>query len=136
MEGPRLGRGQAQPPGGQDRGLVDQVRQVSARETRRLLGQRVHGDLGRHLRNNDREARDAFAEHGAHALQLANDMVDFVHRRAGDAPDQRIQVIMECTEHKNSGMPGTSRYVTVKNKKNTPERNRVRHIEIPVIDRE
>jgi large subunit ribosomal protein L33 len=36
--------------------------------------------------------------------------------------DQRIQVILECTEHKNSGMPGTSRYVTTKNKKNTPER--------------
>jgi large subunit ribosomal protein L33 len=36
--------------------------------------------------------------------------------------DQRIQVILECTEHKNSGMPGTSRYITVKNKKNTPER--------------
>lgn len=36
--------------------------------------------------------------------------------------DQRIQVIMECTEHKASGLPGTSRYVTVKNKKNTPGR--------------
>ena len=34
----------------------------------------------------------------------------------------RIQVIMECTEHKDSGMPGTSRYVTTKNKKNTTER--------------
>ena len=34
----------------------------------------------------------------------------------------RIQVIMECTEHKNSGMPGTSRYITTKNKKNTTER--------------
>lgn len=34
----------------------------------------------------------------------------------------RVQVIMECTEHKNSGLPGTSRYVTEKNKKNTPER--------------
>ena len=34
----------------------------------------------------------------------------------------RIQVIMECTEHKNSGLPGTSRYVTEKNRKNTPER--------------
>ena len=34
----------------------------------------------------------------------------------------RIQVIMECTEHKESGKPGTSRYITVKNKKNTPER--------------
>lgn len=34
----------------------------------------------------------------------------------------RIQVIMECTEHKNSGMSGTSRYITTKNKKNTTER--------------
>jgi large subunit ribosomal protein L33 len=34
----------------------------------------------------------------------------------------RIQVILECTEHKNSGLPGTSRYVTMKNRKNTPER--------------
>lgn len=29
---------------------------------------------------------------------------------------------MECTEHKASGMPGTSRYITTKSKKNTPER--------------
>lgn len=29
---------------------------------------------------------------------------------------------MECTEHKESSMPGTSRYITTKNKKNTPER--------------
>ena len=34
----------------------------------------------------------------------------------------RIQIILECTEHKTSGMPGTSRYVTQKNRKNTPER--------------
>jgi large subunit ribosomal protein L33 len=34
----------------------------------------------------------------------------------------RVQVIMECTEHKNSGMPGTSRFITTKNKKNTTER--------------
>jgi large subunit ribosomal protein L33 len=34
----------------------------------------------------------------------------------------RIQVIMECTEHKASNMPGTSRYITTKNKKNTPDR--------------
>lgn len=34
----------------------------------------------------------------------------------------RVQVIMECTEHKNSGLAGTSRYITKKNKKNTPER--------------
>jgi large subunit ribosomal protein L33 len=29
---------------------------------------------------------------------------------------------MECTEHKTSGVPGTSRYITTKNKKNTSER--------------
>jgi len=34
----------------------------------------------------------------------------------------RIQVILECTEHKESGMHGTSRYITTKNRKNTPER--------------
>ena len=34
----------------------------------------------------------------------------------------RVQVILECTEHKTSGQPGTSRYITNKNKKNTPER--------------
>ncbi len=34
----------------------------------------------------------------------------------------RIQVILECTEHKNSGLPGISRYITTKNRKNTPER--------------
>jgi large subunit ribosomal protein L33 len=34
----------------------------------------------------------------------------------------RVQVILECTEHKNSGKPGTSRYITEKNKKNDPER--------------
>ncbi|MGD9978379.1 MAG: 50S ribosomal protein L33 [Bacteroidales bacterium] len=34
----------------------------------------------------------------------------------------RVQVILECTEHKESNLPGTSRYITTKNKKNTPER--------------
>ena len=34
----------------------------------------------------------------------------------------RVQVILECTEMKDSGLPGTSRYITTKNKKNTPER--------------
>ncbi|HMX41023.1 MAG TPA: 50S ribosomal protein L33 [Saprospiraceae bacterium] len=34
----------------------------------------------------------------------------------------RLQVILECTEHKTSGLPGTSRYVTQKNRKNTPGR--------------
>lgn len=34
----------------------------------------------------------------------------------------RVQVILECTEHKESGMHGTSRYITNKNRKNTTER--------------
>ena len=34
----------------------------------------------------------------------------------------RVQVILECTEHKESGMHGVSRYITTKNKKNTPNR--------------
>ncbi len=34
----------------------------------------------------------------------------------------RIQVILECTEHKKTGKPGTSRYVTYKNRKNTTGR--------------
>ena len=41
---------------------------------------------------------------------------------AKKSKDQRIQVILECTEQKTSGIPGMSRYVTKKNKKNTPER--------------
>jgi len=36
--------------------------------------------------------------------------------------ENRVQVILECTEHKASGMPGTSRYITTKNKKNTTAR--------------
>ncbi|MBK7347313.1 MAG: 50S ribosomal protein L33 [Chitinophagaceae bacterium] len=34
----------------------------------------------------------------------------------------RVQVILECTEHKTRGKHGTSRYITTKNKKNTPDR--------------
>ncbi|MEF9949596.1 MAG: 50S ribosomal protein L33 [Mucinivorans sp.] len=34
----------------------------------------------------------------------------------------RVQVILECTEQKESGLPGMSRYITTKNKKNTPAR--------------
>ncbi len=41
---------------------------------------------------------------------------------AKKSKEARVQIILECTEHKTSGMPGTSRYVSVKNKKNTPER--------------
>ena len=41
---------------------------------------------------------------------------------AKKSKDARGQVILECTEHKNSGLPGTSRYITTKNRKNTTER--------------
>ena len=34
----------------------------------------------------------------------------------------RVQVILECTEQKESGVPGMSRYITTKSRKNTPER--------------
>lgn len=41
---------------------------------------------------------------------------------AKKAKGNRIQVILECTEHKESGVAGTSRYISTKNRKNTPER--------------
>lgn len=34
----------------------------------------------------------------------------------------RRQVILECTEQKKSGVRGMSRYITTKNKRNTPDR--------------
>ena len=40
----------------------------------------------------------------------------------GYLTSNRVQVILECTEMKDSGMPGTSRYITTKNRKNTTER--------------
>ncbi|MDR3326737.1 MAG: 50S ribosomal protein L33 [Prevotellaceae bacterium] len=41
---------------------------------------------------------------------------------AKKSKDARVQVILECTEHKTSGLPGTSRYITTKNRKNTTAR--------------
>ena len=41
---------------------------------------------------------------------------------AKTSKEARVQVILECTEHKESGMPGTSRYITTKNRKNTTAR--------------
>ena len=41
---------------------------------------------------------------------------------AKKAKGNRVQVILECTEMKDSGLPGTSRYGTTKNRKNTPDR--------------
>ena len=38
------------------------------------------------------------------------------------AKGDRVQVILECTEQKASGVPGMSRYIATKNRKNTTER--------------
>ena len=46
----------------------------------------------------------------------------------------RVQVILECTEHKDSGQQGTSRYITTKNKKNTPDRLEVNKFN-PILKR-
>ena len=46
----------------------------------------------------------------------------------------RVQLILEDTEHKESGMPGTSRYITTKNKKNTPDRMELKKFN-PVLKR-
>ena len=41
--------------------------------------------------------------------------------------NQARQVIhLECTEQKESGVPGMSRYTTMKNKKNSPKRIELR----------
>ena len=41
---------------------------------------------------------------------------------AKKAKGNRQQVILECVEQKESGVPGMSRYITTKNRKNTPDR--------------
>ncbi len=46
----------------------------------------------------------------------------------------RIQVILECTEHKATGQQGTSRYITTKNKKNTPDRMEIKKFN-PILKR-
>ncbi len=46
----------------------------------------------------------------------------------------RVQVILECTEHKTSGMPGTSRYITTKNRKNSPDRMELKKLN-PILKR-
>ena len=46
----------------------------------------------------------------------------------------RVQVILECTEHKESGTPGMSRYITTKNKTNTPDRIELKKFN-PVLTR-
>ena len=44
----------------------------------------------------------------------------------------RVQVILECTEHKGTGKPGTSRYITTKNKKNSPDRMEIKKLINPL----
>ena len=46
----------------------------------------------------------------------------------------RVQVILECTEQKDSGLAGTSRYITTKNKKNTPDRIEIKKFN-PILKR-
>ena len=46
----------------------------------------------------------------------------------------RVQVILECTEYKATGKSGTSRYITTKNKKNTPDRIELKKFN-PVLKR-
>jgi len=46
----------------------------------------------------------------------------------------RVQVILECTEHKDSGLPGTSRYITTKNRRNTAARMELRKYN-PILKR-
>ena len=46
----------------------------------------------------------------------------------------RVQVILECTEQKASGVPGMSRYITTKNKKNTPDRLAVSYTHLTPAD--
>jgi len=41
---------------------------------------------------------------------------------AKNAKENMQQIILECTEHKESGLPGISRSVTTENRKNTPDR--------------
>lgn len=53
---------------------------------------------------------------------------------AKKSKENRVQVILECTEHKASGQPGMSRYITTKNRKNTPERIELRKYN-PVLKR-
>jgi len=41
---------------------------------------------------------------------------------AKKSKEARQQAILECTEQKATGVPGISRYITTKNRKNTAER--------------
>ncbi|MFW5916751.1 MAG: 50S ribosomal protein L33 [Bacteroidota bacterium] len=40
------------------------------------------------------------------------------NKKKGD----RVQVVLECTEQRKTNVPGVSRYITTKNRKNTPSK--------------
>src|ERR1019366_3009795 len=66
--------------------LLEAVGDDLHRGRRRVAQAGVAGDLTAH-------SFSLVAQHVAHAFQITNDPVYFVHRRAGDAPDQRIHVL-------------------------------------------
>lgn len=41
-----------------------------------------------------------------------------INKKKGD----RVQVVLECTEQRKTNVPGVSRYITTKNRKNTPSK--------------
>merc|ERR1719213_589291 len=43
----------------------------------------------------------------------------------------RVVVTLECTEQKESGVPGMSRYTTMKNRRNTPDRLEIKVQQVP-----
>ena len=45
---------------------------------------------------------------------------------ASKSKENRIYITLECTEQRSSGIPGMSRYITTKNRKNTPDRVELR----------
>ncbi|MFP4620683.1 MAG: 50S ribosomal protein L33 [Bacteroidales bacterium] len=40
------------------------------------------------------------------------------NKKKGD----RVQVVIECTEQRKTNVPGISRYISTKNRKNTPSK--------------
>ena len=55
-------------------------------------------------------------------LKFRENKIEKISVMAKKNKEARQQVILECTEQKASGVPGMSRYITTKNRKNTTER--------------
>jgi len=55
-------------------------------------------------------------------LTISSQNLKESNNMAKKSKGNRNLIILECTEHKASGQPGTSRYVTQKNRKNSPDR--------------